>query len=638
MKTNRLSFLTMVLTACLAGSCNKYLDIVPDNVATIEMAFNTKIKAKQFLFTCYAFLPDYQSPHVNPALFGGDELTCYTRYRDAYSVDPWYIQRGTQTASLSRCNFWEGKDGGHSIYRAIRDCNIFLENVDRVMDMDQWEKDQWKAEATFLKAYYHFYLTRMYGPIPIVDKNLSMDATPEQVHVYRNTLDECFDYIVNTLDKVIDSGDLPDVITMEASELGRITQGIALALKAEVLVYAASPLYNGNTDYRNLTDNRGIEIFCPEKTEAERLARWEKAAAACKEAIDFLEGHGCALYESEAFGVSDDTKHKLTIRGAFSEPWNCELIWGYTRTRVRHLQFQAAPHGMFAITSGTQGNASGSLKMAEMFYTKNGLPIDMDATWEYEARFSPRKSTDAAGRLMRSGYTSIGFNFDREYRYYADLAFDGGIWYQAGSGSEASPLYVQSKFGQPCAYVNLDHYNQTGFWIKKWLNPNTTISQSNNYWSYIDYPWPIMRLAGLYLYYAEALNECGEDYGTVLPWIDAIRERAGIPDVATSWDQYSVSPGRYKTKDGLREIIHRERTIELAFEGQRFWDLRRWKEAYTQCNQPFCGWYIDGETVEDYYQVTKIFNQTFEIRDYFWPIPKDELIKNTNLVQNYGWK
>ena len=99
-----------------------------------------------------------------------------------------------------------------------------------------------------------------------------------------------------------------------------------------------------------------------------------------------------------------------------------------------------------------------------------------------------------------------------------------------------------------------------------------------------------------------------------------------------------MSPGRYKTKDGLREIIHRERTIELAFEGQRFWDLRRWKEAYTQCNQPFCGWYIDGETVEDYYQVTKIFNQTFEIRDYFWPIPKDELIKNTNLVQNYGWK
>ena len=98
--------------------------------------------------------------------------------------------------------------------------------------------------------------------------------------------------------------------------------------------------------------------------------------------------------------MSDDTKHKLTIRGAFSEPWNCELIWGYTRTRVRHLQFQAAPHGMFAITSGTQGNASGSLKMAEMFYTKNGLPIDMDATWEYEARFSPRKSTDAAGRLI----------------------------------------------------------------------------------------------------------------------------------------------------------------------------------------------------------------------------------------------
>ena len=274
-----------------------------------------------------------------------------------------------------------------------------------------------------------------------------------------------------------------------------------------------------------------------------------------------------------------------------------------------------------------------------LFYTKNGLPIDMDATWEYESRFSPRASTDEDGRLMKSGYVSIGFNFDREYRYYADLAFDGGIWYQAGSGAnDASPLYVQCKFGQPCAYVNLDHYNMTGFWIKKWLNPNTAITQSNNYWSYIDYPWPIIRLAGLYLYYAEALNESGADYSAVLPWLDAIRERAGIPDVATSWDEYSVSPGRYKTKEGLREIIHRERAIELAFEGQRFWDLRRWKEAYAQCNQPFCGWNIDGETIEDYYQVTKLFNQTFEIKDYFWPIPKDELIKNTNLVQNYGWK
>ena len=636
MKTTRFSFLTIVVTAFFAGSCNKYLDIVPDNVATLEMAFNTRITAKQFLFTCYCFLPNFAAASANPAIYGGDEVSCIDRHRDAFTLYPWHIQRGNQTASQSRCNYWEGALGGMGLYRGIRDCNIFLENIDKVEEMEEWEKKQWKAEATVLKAYFHFYLTRMYGPIPIVDKNLEIDATPEEVHVYRNTLDECFDYIVNTLDSAIDSGDLPDVITLEATERGRITKGIAMALKAEALVYAASPLFNGNTDYKNFKDNRGVEIFCPDKTDAEQIARWEKAATACREAIDFLEEHGSSLYKNETVGLSDDTRIKLSIRGAFSEPWNSELIWGFTRTRVSYLQQQSVPRGMFGNVSGTRGNASASLKMAGMFYTKNGLPMDMDRTWNYMERFSPRTATEAEGHLIRSGYTSIAYNFDREYRYYANLAFDGGVWYQAGSGAnESSPAYVEAKFGQANSYVNLDHYNMTGFWVKKWVNPNTNVS---SVWSFITYPYPIMRLSGLYLYYAEALNESGADYKTVLPWIDAIRERAGIPDVATSWDEYSIFPGRYKTKEGLREIIHRERTVELAFEGQRFWDILRWKEAYAQCNEAFCGWNVDGETIDDYYQATKLFDQTFGVKDYFWPIPFNELVKNPNIVQNYGWK
>ena len=630
--------LFLILMAAGMISCAKYLDIVPDNVATLDHAFNTRITAKQFLFTCYSYLPDVQSAEGNPALWGGDEVTCYTNFRSSGHVHAWYIQRHNQDAGTSqRCNFWQGTNGGKDLYQGIRDCNIFLENIDLVPDMEQWEKDQWKAEVTFLKAYYHFYLTRMYGPIPIKDVNLPIDAEIDEVRVYRNTLDECFDYIVKTLDGVLAGGKLPDTITNEAAERGRITNGIVKAVKAEVLIYAASPLYNGNADYVNFVDGRGVEIFCPNKSPEEKLARWQAAADACAEAIEFLEGQGLELYSYSNKSYSDDTNRKMSIRLAFSEPWNSELIWGYTRTRVQSLQYQAVPRGFYASTGGTMGNGSVSLQMASKFYTKNGVPIDEDLTWNYADRYAPRTATLDEGRLIKSGYTTASFNFDREYRYYADLCFDGGVWFGSGFVDENNPKYIEAKSGQSCAHTTLNDFNLTGIWVKKWMNPNTTVSTSNT-WSYTNFPFPIMRLSGLYLYYAEALNECGANYESVLPWINGIRERAGIPDVATSWDTYTNSPGKYKTQEGLREIIHRERTIELAFEGQRFWDVRRWKEAIVEYNKPFTGWTTSGSTFDSYYSEELIFNQQFEVKDYFWPVPKQEIFANPNTAQNYGWK
>ncbi len=105
-----------------------------------------------------------------------------------------------------------------------------------------------------------------------------------------------------------------------------------------------------------------------------------------------------------------------------------------------------------------------------------------------------------------------------------------------------------------------------------------------------------------------------------------------------SWQQYSNNPNKYSTKDGLREIIHQERMIELAFEGHRFWDLKRWKKANEELNKPIQGWNVLGETTNAYYQVTTVFSQRFvSPRDYFWPINEGTLIQNPNLVQNVGW-
>lgn len=630
--------IALMIAIVSAYSCADYLDIVPDNIPTIDHAFNNRNTAKQFLFTCYSYLPDLQSPAYNPALWGGDEVTCYTYYRSNASVHAWYIQHGQQDATTTqRCNYWQGLNGGKDLYQGIRECNIFLENIDKVPNMEQWEKDQWKAEVTFLKAYFHFYLVRMYGPIPIKDVNLDIEASIDEVRVYRNTLDECFQYIVDTFDKILKEKKLPDTILNEASELGRITNGIVLAQKAEVLVYWASPLFNGNMDYANYVDGRGIEIYCPSKTDEERKARWQAAADACFDAINFLHDAGLSIYKYENRNYSKETNFKLASRYAFSEPWNSELIWGYTKTRVQVLQVQAVPRGFYSTTGSAMGNGSASIQIASKFYTKNGVPIDEDITWDYGNRFSTRVATEEEGRLIKSGYETAAFHFDREYRYYADIAFDGGVWFGSGKVDENNPQYIMCKANQSCAHVTTADFNQTGMWVKKWMNPNTTVSSTNT-WAYTNYPFPFMRLSGLYLYYAEALNECGADYQTVLPWINEIRERAGIPDVETSWMNFTNSPDKFKTKEGLREIIHRERTNELAFEGQRFWDIRRWKEAVSECNKPFTGWTLTAVDPKEFNTEQLLFNQTFEVKDYFWPVPKAEIYANPNTVQNFGWK
>lgn len=148
--------------------------------------------------------------------------------------------------------------------------------------------------------------------------------------------------------------------------------------------------------------------------------------------------------------------------------------------------------------------------------------------------------------------------------------------------------------------------------------------------------WKNIRLGNLYLLYAEALNESGASKTDVLTWVDLIRERAGLEGVEESWDTYTNNK-KYETVDGRREIIQQERGIELAFEAQRFWDLRRWKLAYQEQNKPITGWNTQYSTNEDYYTEQLIYAQEFRIRNYFWPILDKELYSNKNLVQNYGW-
>src|SRR5690606_25806875 len=161
--------------------------------------------------------------------------------------------------------------------------------------IDEVERAKWMAEVKFLKAYYHFFLMQLYGPIVLVKENLPLSASPEETKVYREPVDECVDYIVELLDEAI--ADLPPTIQDPTTEQGRISQVIALGIKARVLAWAASPIFNGNQDHAGWIDNRGKQVI----SSTYDPTKWERAATAIKEAIDLAHSLGFRLYEFNKF-------------------------------------------------------------------------------------------------------------------------------------------------------------------------------------------------------------------------------------------------------------------------------------------------------------------------------------------------
>ena len=313
-------YLSLALAVLLSGgvACNNYLDVVPnDGIPTVDMAFNLRSTAIRYLATCYAYMPLDGAPAGDAGFLTGDELWDLVGRivsNTAARVPNTYFQiaRGYQSASNVRANDWA------SMYQGIRCCDILYDNIDRVPDMTLTEKQQWKAEATFLKAYYHFNLIRKWGPVPIIRESLPMDADVETVRVYRDPIDTCFNFVLELLDKAMP--DLP-VENTSTDELGRANRAICAALKARVAVYAASPLFNGNEEEATLVDKRGVQLF-PQKTAEEKLERWKYAVRACKEAIDVCNEANIRLYDVDNgiamnYIMVDSLKRTLTLR---SEP------------------------------------------------------------------------------------------------------------------------------------------------------------------------------------------------------------------------------------------------------------------------------------------------------------------------------
>ncbi len=610
----------------LITSCD-YLDVIPDNVATIDNAFSMRYEAEKYLFTCYSYMPKDGNTGQDPAMEGGDEIwRIVSRGGTMFN-----IARGFQNISSPYGDTW------HQLYQGLRDCNIFLENIGRVPDIPEVEKKQWIAEVKFLKAYYHFYLVRMYGPIPLIKENLPIDAGVEEVKVFRDPVDSCFSYIVQLIDEA--TGDLPLNTLNIQDEAGRINQIIALSFKAKVLVYAASPLFNGNTDQVTLKNPDGTALFNTTYSKE----KWDVAIVACREAIEACEQAALTLYEHtpnyQQFKLTDTIRTQLSIRNSVCERWNDEIIWANTQS-YSGVQAVALPpmDTRYPENYAPRGELSPPLKIAEMFYSENGVPIDEDKTWDYGNRYDLRTAGHNDRLYVREGYTTANLHFNRESRFYASLGFDGGIWYGQGNYDDKKDLelfYPKTKMGEYNGRQS-DRSTVTGYFIKKLIHFENVVSQGTNY-TVNNYPWPIIRLSDLYLLYAEALNESEGPGPEVHRYLNLVRQRAGLPTVEDAWDNYSNNPQKYTTQNGLRDIIHRERLIELAFEGHRFWDLRRWKESARVLNAPIKGWNAAEENPATYYVPVTLFDQKFGLKDYFWPIRDAHIVSNRNLVQNIGW-
>jgi SusD family. len=634
--------------ACVMAlpACNNYLDIVPDDgMATLESAFTMRSTAIRYLYTCYGFLTSEGHLDNDHGYMSGDELwSIYDRRESGayWGGTMFNVARGFQNASNPYGNDWGG------IYEGIRCCNILIENVETVPDLPEWEKLQWIAEAKFLKAWFHFHLMRKWGPIPIIKENLPINASTEEVRVYRDPMEECFDYVIQLLDEAW--VDLP-LNVQSRDELGRITKPIGASVKAKIMVYAASPLFNNNTDQSTLADKRGTKLFKTDKTAEEVKARWDAAVVACREAIELCEEANMELFVHQSrVRVNDTIRQELDLRNAITEKWNSEIIWANTHTSLganRNLQMVASPNlqwDQYPDMPSLYNHIQPPLKIAEMFHTNHGIPIENDLEWRGVDPYNLRVGDNSHRWYLRRDYTTIELNFNREPRFYAYMGFDGGLWYgQKAEINDPVPgdlFWVACRAGGAQQKKGYDWGPITGYYPKKVIHYQNRQTSATGY-DAITYPWPMMRLADLYLLYAEAINESegpnGSNNSDMFYYIDEVRSRAGLPGVKEAWDEYSNSPGRYNTQAGMRQIIHRERLIELSFEGHRFWDLRRWKTAPSEYEKGIYGFKVTASKPEDYYQKILLAEQNFALKDYFWPIQIGLIEQNPNLVQNIGW-
>ena len=651
-KITAISFLLSL--SVILTNCN-YLDIIPDNTVEVGSLFENRDKALNALSTCYRYMPNHEKLHESMSLAGDEWLGRL----DADHGENRGLQRGMQlmrgwnNSNDPILNYWGNGGGATGLYRGIRVCNIFFENIDNVPDLTTAERNDWVAQVKILKAYYHYYLLRLYGPIVIADKNLEPFSSVEEVRQERQTVDSCFNYVLNLIDEVLyDENGSPRselFAERESAYYGQIDQINARAIKAQILLTRASPLFNGNSEYFSNFRNKSGETYFSMQYDPEK---WKQALDGIKEAIDFAEIRGKKLYtfdgqpkfwDIDNFEKSEIIQYAYNKRFAIVDAWNDELLWGYSGLDYEGQGGFAHATNMRSVADPTQAAYAwqwlgADYRMTELFYTKNGVPIEEDKTYEYDNRLQITEIPDDNYHkgYMQAGQRTIKLHLNREPRFYAWMVVDRSIWRTHDLANDVKMRYNEFPGGRGSQHTT-DFY-WTGIGVKKMVHPES----GTGHWArVVKYPYPIIRLSDLYLMYAEAYNEYHGPEAPVYDYLNRVRATGGlVKPIEQVWSDANIvkTPDKHLTKEGLRDIIQRERLIELSFEGHRYFDILRWKQADRYFLSPVRGWNTTGVDPEQFYVLTTLQPRRWQTpRDYLMPIPIDDINKNPNLVQNPGW-
>jgi hypothetical protein len=662
MDMNRLLKKVLFLTVfAFSFSCTEYLDVVPDNIRTIEDLFKIREDAYHALAKVYSYMPEDNFVHHTTWTLGDeyigrlDEVTGTSG--QLYAMK---IMAGDQSATSPLLGTWSGTRGAPKLYEGIRQCNVFLANIHNVSDMTETEIASWMAQVKFLKAYYYFLLIRQYGPVVISEDIIAPDATLEQLFLPRIKVEECFRYVINLIDEAI------PLLEAKAgmNNLGQVDKPAAMAIKARILLFRASPFYSGNREYFGDFYDHDGQTFFPMDDDAATRNKWKEALDAVNEAISICNSSSISLFEYEkpyflydSASVRENPERMKTLydlRMLIVDPWNREVVWGlsniyyFSDGEIGYASAVRSVGDYQGYESGTAFNwqwLAATYAMAERYYTANGLPISEDLTFDMSTihNIAATPGIDSAAYrqwhgILQPNSDIINLYLNRELRFYANLGITGGYWrghtfrMPTLMYADSPPFYVggyNSSFG-------MDYLN-TGIGIQKFVHPE---SKAYHQARVIKYPYPIIRLADLYLMKAEALNEYSDaPTQEVYDAVNAVRKRAGIPNVETVWADATLvkSLNKHKTKEGMRDIILQERSIELAFEGSHFWDMLRYKRAPAEFSSPVWGWTHTGSSATSFFNLGIKHSRKFTVRDCLWPISIDELNTNSRLIQNPGW-
>ena len=585
-------YITLFASAALLLSGCSYLDKMPDDMKTDDMVWTNRNEVLAYLTNVYAALPLDNLHQNDPWLGCSDECDI-----------PWAVY-ATQPITMGN---WDPTTNFYvkwnTYYRAIRSSFVLENNIGRCTELASDLRTRYVGEAIFLRAYYYFLLLRQYGPVVLLKEE--MPSTSDFGNMQRTPFDECVEYVVECCDRAEEM--LPYSYSSDPDNMGRATKVACRAVKAEMLLLAASPQWNGNSEYYSeFRNNDGTPLVAAAYDEG----KWRRAAEAAKAVIDLSENHyneaKVGLYYDGQDVNSPDYNPYKAYFNILSNPksaWNDEIIWGSVEQGVLAWNNQGSRYGWMyhVIPSGIKGmmGAVGpTLRLVDAFYMENGRGIEDPQSGYVEsgfassdgAHYNPKgrdESTDQGRKELISdlknldgwGHSKGDWNMyvNREARFYASVNYNHRVQLTYSSDKETMNLFnsrddQKDGWGRAELYYgglsnsgqNLN-YSMTGMLAQK----RVILGDFSNYTFAGSYVSLYIRYAGILLDYIEALNEYDPSSPDIKKYWDQIRKRAGLPSI---FDTYPEIAGN---KDAQRTYILRERQVELNFEGDRFYTCHR---------------------------------------------------------------